>query len=180
MLTILKSLERLLKLFEKKNISYMIIGGYALPFYGRIRTTIDLDLAISIKTKEELDCLRDWLKSIDFEITVDSHLNPVIVVLDRIQKFEIELWLKPDGIDFDDELLKRRKRMELVAGFEAWVISPEDFIVTKLARPDRSVTDEQDVKSVLVMQRNSLDREYLENRARNAGVLTLLETIESL
>ena len=88
--------------------------------------------------------------------------------------------MRPDGIDFDDELLKRRRKMELVTGFEAWIISPEDFIVTKLARPDRSVIDEQDVKSVLIMQRNKLDREYLEKRARNAGVLTLLETIESL
>jgi len=68
----------------------------------------------------------------------------------------------------------------LVTGFEAWIISPEDFIVTKLARPDRSVIDEQDVKSVLIMQRNKLDREYLEKRARNAGVLTLLEIIDSL
>ena len=136
--------------------------------------------AIAIKTKEELDRLRDWLKSIDFEITVDSYLNPVIVVLDRKEKLEIELWLRPDGIVFDDELLKRRRKMELVTGFDAWVISPEDFIVTKLARPDRSVIDEQDVKSVLVMQRNKLDRQYLEKRARNAGVLTLLETIESL
>lgn len=180
MLTILKSLERLLNLFEKKNISYMIIGGYALPFYGRIRTTVDLDLAIAIKTKEELDRLRDWLKSIDFEMAVDSYLNPVIVVLDKKEKLEIELWLRPDGIDFDDELLKRRRKMELITDFEAWVISPEDFIVTKLARPDRSVVDEQDVKSVLVMQRNKLDRKYLEKRALNAGVLTLLETIESL
>ena len=180
MLTILKSLERLLRLFEKKNVSYMIIGGYALPFYGRIRTTVDLDLAVAIKTKEELDRLRDWLNSIDFELTVDSYINPVIVVLDKTEKLEIELWLRPDGIDFDDELLKRRRKMELVTGFEAWIISPEDFIVTKLARPDRSVIDEQDVKSVLIMQRNKLDREYLEKRARNAGVLTLLEIIDSL
>lgn len=158
----------------------MIIGGYALPFYGRIRTTIDLDLAIAIKTKEELDRLRDWLRSIDFEITVGSYLNPVIIVLDRKEKLELELWLRPDGIDFDDELLKRRRKIELVTGFYAWVISPEDFIVTKLARADRSVIDEQDVKSVLIMQRNKLDREYLEKRARNAGVFTLLETIESL
>jgi hypothetical protein len=180
LLTILKSLERLLSLFEEKNIPYMIIGGYALPFYGRIRTTVDLDLAVAIETEEAFGRLRDWLKSADFEITVNSYLNPVIVVLDRTEKIELELWLRPDGIDFDDELLKRRKKLELVKGFEAWVISPEDFIVTKLARPDRSVTDEQDVKSVLIMQRNRLDRKYLEKRARNAGVLALLETINSL
>lgn len=157
----------------------MIIGGYALPFYGRIRATVDLDLAVAIKTEEELDCLRELLKSIDFEITVDSFKDPVLVVLDNKEKFELELWLKPDGITFDDELLRRRRKMELNNGFEAWVISPEDFIVTKLARPDRSVIDEQDVKTVLVRQKNRLDTEYLEKRAKDAGVLNVLRTIEA-
>jgi len=170
---------RLLELFEKKRISYMIIGGYALPFYGRIRATIDLDLAVAIKTEEEFDRLKEWLKSIDFEVTVDSYLNPVVVALDRKEKLEIELWLKPDGITFDDELLRRRRRMELDKGFEAWVISPEDFIVNKLARPDRGAVDEQDVKSVLVRQENRLDKEYLERRAQHAGVFNILMKIEA-
>jgi len=176
--TILRSLQRLLRLFEEKNVSYMIIGGYALPFYGRIRATVDLDLAVAIES-EELDRLRDWLKSDDFEVTVGSYLNPVIVVLDKKEKLEIELWLRPDGITFDDELLKRRRKMKLDEGFEAWVISPEDYIVNKLARPDRGAVDEQDVKSVLVRQKDSLDKKYLEKRAQDAGVLTLLKLIES-
>jgi hypothetical protein len=157
----------------------MIIGGYALPFYGRIRATIDLDLAVLVKTKEEFDRMKDWQKSIDFEVTVDSYLNPVIVALDRKEKLEIELWLKPDGITFDDELLLRRRTMELDESFEAWVISPEDFIVNKLARPDRGAVDEQDVKSVLVRQENRLDRRYLERRAQEAGVFNILKNIEA-
>lgn len=177
--TILRSLRRLLELFEKKRISYMIIDGYALPFYGRIRATIDMDLAVAIKTKEEFDRLKEWLRSIDFELTVDSYLNPVVVALDRKEKLEIELWLKPDGITFDDELLRRRRRMELDEGFEAWIISPEDFIVNKLARPDRGAVDEQDVKSVLVRQENRLDKEYLERRAQDAGVFNILKNIEA-
>jgi hypothetical protein len=115
--TILRSLKRLLELFEKKEVFYMVIGGYALPFYGRIRATIDLDLAVVMKTKEDFDRLKEWLKSIDFEVTVDSYLNPVVVALDRKERLEIELWLKPDGITFDDELLRRRRRMELGEGF---------------------------------------------------------------
>lgn len=157
----------------------MIIGGYALPFYGRIRATVDLDLAISIKTEDELDCLRDMLKSIDFEITLDSFKNPVLVVLDKKEKIEMELWLKPDGIKFDDELLRRRRKMEFSKNLEAWVISPEDFIVTKLARPDRSVIDEQDVKTVLVRQEKKLDMDYLEKRAKDAGVLNILRSIRT-
>jgi hypothetical protein len=176
---ILRSLQKLLELFESKNVSYMVIGGYALPFYGRIRTTIDLDLAVVIKGQEGFDRLRSWLASNDFEVTVGSPQNPLIVVLDRKEKVEMELWLKPDGVVFDAELLRRRRKARLDAKVEAWVISPEDFIVNKLARPDRGVIDEQDVKSVLVRQEGKLDEEYLKRRAREAGVLTLLENIDA-
>lgn len=176
---ILRSLQRLLELFESKNVSYMVIGGYALPFYGRIRTTIDLDLAVVIKGQEGFDRLHSWLTSNDFEVTVGSPQNPLIVVLDRKEKVEMELWLKPDGVVFDAELLRRRRKARLDAKVEAWVISPEDFIVNKLARPDRGVIDEQDVKSVLVRQEGKLDEEYLKRRAREAGVLTLLENIDA-
>ncbi len=61
----------------------------------------------------------------------------------------------------------------------AWVVSPEDFIVTKLARPDRGATDEQDVKSVLVRQAGKLDEAYLEKRATDAGVLNILRVIQN-
>jgi hypothetical protein len=47
----LRSLQRLLRL-ENKKVDYMIISGYALPFYGRIRTTIDFDLAVETKAKK--------------------------------------------------------------------------------------------------------------------------------
>lgn len=177
---ILRSLQRLLKLFEDGNVPYMIIGGYALPFYGRIRTTVDIDLAVAIKTDKELNQLLNLLQSMDFEPTISSLDNPLIVILDRKEKIEIELWLRPDGIVFDDETLRRRKKVKLDANIWAWIVSAEDFIVNKLARPDRGVTDEQDVKSVLTRQENKLDNEYLQRRAREAGVLTILKTIQAL
>jgi len=158
----------------------MIIGGYALPFYGRIRTTVAVNVAVAIKTGEQLNRLLDLLQSADFDPTIKSPNNPLILVVDRKEKVEIELWLKPDGIVFDDENLRRRQKVRLDANTLAWVVSAEDFIVNKLARPDRGVTDEQDVKSVLVRQENKLDKQYLERRAREAGVLAILQTIKAL
>ncbi|NIO36754.1 hypothetical protein GTO27_03520 [Candidatus Bathyarchaeota archaeon] len=176
---ILRSLQRLLSLLEEKNIPNMIIGGYALPFYGRIRTTVDLDLAVRIETVEEFRSLCRWLRSISFKPAVSSFLNPVFVILDTKEKVEIELWLRPDGITFDSETLKRRRKAKLSPEVEAWIISPEDLIINKLARPDRGATDEQDVKSVLTLQKGKLDREYLKGRAEEAGVLKVLERIEA-
>jgi predicted nucleotidyltransferase len=177
--TILRSLQRLLKLFEDKTIPYMIIGGYALPFYGRIRTTVDVDLAVAIKPDQELDNFLNLLRSADFEPTISSPNNPLIVILDKKEKMEIELWLRPDGIVFDDETLGRRRRVKLDSNIWACIISAEDFIVNKLARPDRGVIDEQDVKSVLVRQEHKLDDKYLQRRAKEAGVLTILQIIQA-
>lgn len=176
---IYRSLQRLLKLLEEKNLAYMVIGGYALPFYGRIRTTIDIDLAVVIKSSKELEKLTQWLHAAEFEVTLSSPQNPVIVILDKKEKLEIELWLRPDGIIFDAETLRRRRRAVIQKNLKAWIISPEDFIVNKLARPDRGVTDEQDVKSVLVMQEGKLDYEYLRKRAQDAGVLGVLQAIQT-
>jgi len=157
----------------------MIIGGYALPFYGRIRTTVDIDLAVAIKTEKELNQLLNSLRSADFKPTIASPNNPLIVVLDQKEKIEMELWLKPDGVVFDDETLRRRQKAEIDANFWAWIISAEDFIVNKLARPDRGAIDEQDVKSVLIRQANKLDDEYLQRRATQAGVLAILQSIQT-
>ena len=175
---ILRTLQKIIKLFDENKIDYMIIGGYALPFYGRIRTTVDLDLAVAVKTKAKFDLLLNLLQTADFEPTICSPRNPLILVKDRKEKIELELWTKPDGIVFDEETLKRRRKANVSSEISAWIVSPEDLIVTKLARPDRGVTDEQDVKSVLVRQAGKLDDDYLEARAANAGVLVILKTIQ--
>jgi hypothetical protein len=176
---ILRTLQRLISLFDENKIDYMIIGGYALPFYGRIRTTVDLDLAVAVRNQLQFDHLLRLLRERDFEPTICSPRNPLILVVDRKERIEFELWTKPDGIVFDEETLKTRRKANLSQDISAWIVSPEDFIVTKLARTDRGVTDEQDVKSVLVRQAGKLDEAYLEKRARNAGVLAILKTIQN-
>lgn len=178
MSSILKTLRKLLTLFEQKNIDYMLIGGYALPHYGRIRATIDIDLAAAIKSTRELNDLYADLDRIKFDVpTGKSIKTPVILVRDREENIEVELWLKPDGVVFNKETLKRRIKVALGPDIIAWIISAEDFIVNKLSRPDRGAQDEEDVKSVLELQKGKLDMEYLIKRARATDVLDLLSMI---
>ncbi len=175
---ILRTLLRLITLFDENQIDYMIIGGYALPFYGRIRTTIDLDVAVAIETQKNFSYLMNLLRSADFEPTICSPNEPLLVV-DRQEKIAFKVWTKPDEFVFDEETLIHRRKTQLSEGISAWVVSPEDFIVTKLARPDRDVIDEQDVKSVLVRQEGNINWKYLEKRAKDAQVLTILKAIQN-
>jgi hypothetical protein len=58
-----------------------------------------------------------------------------------------------------------------------FVIGPEDFIVNKLARPDRRAQDEGDAASVLAKQGEKIDQKYLWKRAEAAGVRDMFEEI---
>ena len=156
----------------------MLIGGYALPAYGRIRATQDIDIAIAAPFSEVVKLHRRLVER-GFQLpSLPSEQAPLFLVTDLENKAEIEVWTKPDGIVFDDELLRRRVRVAPFGDdFEMFAIGPEDFIVNKLSRKDRGVQDEMDVVSVLKLQKGALDYEYLAERAKAAGVSGLLSAL---
>ena len=154
----------------------MIIGGYALPYYGRIRTTLDIDIAVALKLEDDFEQFCREAERTGYILSHASIKNPVFILLDKESGFEFELWTRLDGVDWNSETLLRRRKKRF-DDINVWVISPEDFIVNKLARPDRGAIDEQDVKSVLVILKDTLDWEYLEIQAKKAGISSVLHSI---
>jgi len=177
----LGALIRIVGIFQRNKIDYMLIGGWALPAYGQIRSTLDLDIAISVtKRPTKLGELVSELRKERYQMpTYNPTLDhSMFLVTDPLNMVEIELWLRPDGIVIDEELLKRRVMIK-IDDVPFWTIGPEDFIVNKLSRPDRSHGDEEDVISVLRRRKGQLDRRYIEKRAKKAGVLEVLKVLES-
>jgi len=71
-----KDFRELLELFNKHNVEYMIVGGYALAFHGAPRYTGDLDIFVrpdSINAQRIISALKDFgfesvgLTETDFE-----------------------------------------------------------------------------------------------------------------
>jgi len=176
---IAETLDRIVSLLEDQGIDYMLIGGYVLPLYGRIRTTLDIDIAVALTTEAGFTLFLEEAERAGYSVSLGSFLNPVCLLLDRLTDYEIEIWRQPDGVVWDGETLRVRRKANL-AGVEAWMISPEDFIVSKLARSDRGVIDEQDVKSVLERDDVILDWSYLRERAERAGVWAQLQMIRNV
>jgi len=173
-----QALRKLVGILDEAKIPYMIIGGYALTAYGRIRTTQDVDLAIAASFPDIVRT-HDLLRRNGYQLPSAPHREAAFfLAIDLENRIEFEIWTEPDGVVFDDELLKRRVRIRpFVDDFEAYVIGPEDFIVNKLARKSREVGDEQDAASVLKLQEGKLDYDYLMQRAKQANVIGLLQTI---
>jgi predicted nucleotidyltransferase len=150
-----------------------VIGGYALPHYGRIRTTLDIDIAVRIRDEEDFKRFRTTAALKGWTASICSYSNPVNLFIDGDTGLEVEFWSRPDGIEWDAETLRRRRHYEL-DGTSFLIISPEDYIVSKLARPDRGEQDEMDARSVLTRMSGKLDDSYLESRAERFRVYALL------
>lgn len=71
-----KDFKELLELFNRHNVEYMIVGGYALAFHGAPRFTGDIDIfvrPVSMNAKHIINALNDFgfesvgLSAADFE-----------------------------------------------------------------------------------------------------------------
>jgi len=173
-----QALRKLVGTLDEDHIPSMLIGGYALPAYGRIRATQDIDIAIAASFPEVLR-LHKRLVERGFQLpSSPNEQAPLFFITDLENRAEIEVWTRPDGIVFDNELLRRRLKVRpFDDDFNMFAIGPEDFIVNKLSRRDRGVQDEMDVLSVLKLQKGKLDYEYLASRARAADVMGLLDVL---
>ena len=91
----------------------------------------------------------------------------------------IELFLLSND-PHDRERFARRTRLP-VEGREAFVPTPEDVVITKLrwSRQGRRQKDIADAESVIAVQRNQLDWDYLNRWCDAHGTRTLLDDIRA-
>jgi predicted nucleotidyltransferase len=171
---LLETLRKLVEVLEEEKIEYMLIGGLALPAYGRVRATYGIDLALQANP-ESLPRIEKKLVEKGFQLPTGLKADvPFCYLNDLENQVNVELWFKPDGVNLK-EAMKRRWKVD-VGGMEVWIIGPEDFIVNKLARRDRSELDEHDVISVLERCKK-LDERYLEEKSQAAGVFEILKAL---
>ena len=176
MSVILTAIHSVISFLIEVGVEYMLVGGYALPFYGALRSSIAIDVAVAIMTEAQFETFLGASEAAGFTHIRGAYEDTGFTLLDRETGLEVNLWARPNGIDWSFETLERRRRFRL-DGFEAWVVSPEDYVINKLTRPDRGVQDEVDVKSVLARMEEELDWSYLQRRAEGQGVWTLLNAI---
>jgi hypothetical protein len=125
--------EELLKLFEQNNVSYVIIGGYAVAFYGYPRFTKDIDIFFNA-----IDANIAKIKTAlcTFGFSEDSLPDNLFTEDGNIIKFGIEpvrvdLLNKIDGIEYEtvEKNTVRGKYGEIEVNF----ISKGDLIINKAA-----------------------------------------------
>ncbi len=159
-------LQIILDVTSHHKIPTVIIGGLALPAYSVARTTLDIDICIKIKSQEKLNAFIESLEENEIitkqQPKIDHDLFTVFG-----KNNEAEIWLKPcDAFSWDDQMVEK---IQLFFG-DVFVLAIEDYILTKLARADRSSIDIGDVLNIIIANKDKLDWEYFRFRLKRVGL----------
>lgn len=160
---------------ERAGIAYMLTGSIALSYYAQPRMTRDIDLIVEL---DEGDAKRvSDLFHPDYYVSIDD-AHRALGARGMFNLLHMEKLVKLDLIVRKDEVYRRhefgRRVRAQLHGFDAWIVSKEDLILSKLvwAKPSMSELQLRDVRSLLA---SGADTAYLRRWAAELSVADLLE-----
>lgn len=155
-----KALKEIIRGFKKNNVSYGLIGGFALGLYNVVRSTNDLDFLID---KKHSVFLKNFMQKKAYELIYES---------ENVVQFEHPIGVF-GSIDFlyafrkpSIEMLNRVTMLKVLDGkLELNVLKPEDIIGLKVQafinRPERRSLEIEDIKRLAQTQRSIMDWEIV-------------------
>jgi hypothetical protein len=91
-----------LKLLNSNQVEYLVIGGYAINYYGFPRATGDLDIWIAIRA-ENAQRLTKVLRDFGFpQADTAAFLQPRNVIRMGVPPIRLELLTSSSGVEFED------------------------------------------------------------------------------
>jgi hypothetical protein len=174
----LEVLKVVVQRLENAGIPYMVTGSIAANFYAQPRMTRDIDVVIKVDAGQ-IDKLHSLFNN-DFYVEKSSieeamRNRSLFNIIHSEKVVKIDMIIMKDGEYRETEFSRRLKKK--VNSLELFIVSPEDLILSKLywARESHSEMQLGDVRNIILLNRNTLDFDYLRKWAQTLSVLELLE-----
>jgi len=156
----------------------MFTGALAVSYYGRARTTVDVDVVVAIVDKGWRTKLVSALKQAGLVVD-EERIDAALRSGYRIVTFEdSKSPLTVDVILSDAKLVRRAGS---ILGLATFYQTPEDLISAKLRMikatvpRERALKDEDDVRAILRFTK--VDMETVKERAGRNNTVAILEEI---
>lgn len=174
--TLLNAMEEILRISRKNNVPIMFMGGIAVSAWGIPRATYDIDGIIQIDSEK----LCKFLNSLSLKGFTYNKKEPVRVIKNlsfitlchRMQKQKLYIDLFLVQSEYGKNALQRSKKITLNK-LRVPIISPEDLILYKLLAG--RTRDLEDVRNILLMQKEKLDTGYMKRWAKRLGISVFLK-----
>ncbi|MDI6731115.1 MAG: hypothetical protein QME05_00850 [Candidatus Margulisbacteria bacterium] len=172
----------IISFLDKYSIPYALTGGFAVSFYGKPRSTHDLDIIVQLiagnrNIKELMTAfIKDYYVSeegITDAIIHDTMFN----IIHQETGFKIDFWILKNE-EYAQESFSRRKRFEIL-GLTPWILSPEDMIINKLQWYKAAESDKhlKDARGIIEIQKDNIDQKYLHKWTNKLGLNSELKQV---
>ena len=171
-----KAIWEVHQFFTSESISYVIIGGIALQWWGEPRFTRDVDVTVLVSLGEEAAVVKKILSAFSPRLS-DAYkfaLKNRICLVQSKEGYEIDISLGIPG--YEKEVMKRSVECRLDKKHIVRVCSAEDLIIHKAVagRPQ----DIADIEGIIIRQGKKLDIRYIRRWLKEFSYV--LETQELL
>ncbi len=176
----MRTIEEILKLvcgfLNENDMDYVIVGGFAVLFYGNPRTTMDIDYVIQL-SDEDIPVLIKFLQENGFfadEYDMRAALKEKshCTVEDKETMFRLDI--KGVYSEMDERALRNKRKIKF-NDTAVYLASPEDTIANKLLFGREQ--DLEDALGIYVRQYDALDMDYLESICKKIGVSDSLQNL---
>ena len=157
-------------------IEYVVTGSIASMTHGESRLTIDIDIVVWLSASNAVRLCQRF-PAPEFYCSETAALEAVKLkrqfnIIHSESGFKIDLMIAADD-EVSRQRSNRKQRITLDDEFSAWFLSPEDIIIAKLQyyKLGESEKHVRDILSVLKIQKNKVDREYIEHWCLKLDIL---------
>lgn len=161
-------------------INYMLTGAYAVSFYGKPRTTHDIDLNVEVSLSDVERVCKAFEDSfyVSKEMIEDAIKHQLMFnLIHNETQTKVDFWIVKET-EFDKERFGRRIKAE-IHGVPAFMPTAEDLIITKLDWYKQSDTQKHydDVVGIFEIQKGKLDVDYIKKWAKQFTFEDIVENI---
>jgi hypothetical protein len=160
--------QRAIDVIEKAEIRYLVYGDIALPAWGDVITTQDLDLLVQVDAGSAARLIAAY-RDAGFRVPDDAERLFPIDTWTRASLGGRDVDIAWGATDFDDSALSRAVTVHLYDR-KVPIASAEDLILYKLAAHRRK--DLAHVEDIILRQGSRLDLRYLREWAQRIASAT--------
>ena len=148
-MTLAQDFEDFVKLLNKHQVDYLVVGGYALAFHGKPRHTGDLDIWInsSESNAEKLVNVIQEFGLATLGLTMSDFMQEGYVTQIGYSPLRIDILNTIDGVKFENAY--PNKLLVDVNGIEVRYIGLKEFIENKTASGrSQDIADLKEIKKI--------------------------------
>ena len=167
-----QALEKIVSALKAENIDYMIVGGFAVSYHNRTRTTNDIDLILQIKPDQVSKILKYFPLWQGFEEAFKDDIKRGIIF--NITDYETGIrydFMAYKGHEYGKTAFERREKVEFFE-VKCYMSTKEDLIISKFRWHNISPSKKQmeDIRFLILDE--SLDFEYIQFWTNNLNLET--------